>query len=496
VPRYSRIPRQSKARRSEQERKRFGWLAYLGMALFFVVCLVWLRGILLPFIIALLIGYILEPLVTRLERFGAARWIGVILVYALLIGMSVLFLRFLVPVINNESGKLFVKLNTALQSAPHFYERLEGGVAGLIDRLGGVEAVEEEPDSGAVTVREDDWGFGPPVHRIPSVTPPSLSTVDSLVFGASDEGLSEAGIPAQPRLSQVRLEGGKAEFLHGKPDASALTIEQVKPGVFGVNLGDATVEIRRLSEGTYSLTSSDRPIEASRFSDLKERVLGSMRKGLQDFSTSLLGGFIAFFQSLISGIMSALVGLVVVFLVGAFFMIDAPRIQQGLRACVPERYRDDYGELLVRLDNGLSGVVRGQLIICLVNGVLSTIGFLIFIPEYAVVLGILAGVLSLVPIFGTFISSVPAVLVALSISFGHALGVLAWIMGIHFVEAYGLNPNIIGRQAHIHPILVVFVLIAGEAMYGMKGILLAVPLTSVVQSLVQFIWSRAKTHVL
>ena len=59
-----------------------------------------------------------------------------------------------------------------------------------------------------------------------------------------------------------------------------------------------------------------------------------------------------------------------------------------------------------------------------------------------------------------------------------------------------LNPNIIGRQARIHPVLVVFVLIAGEHLYGVKGILLAVPVTSVVQSLVQFAYSRVKPYVM
>jgi len=345
-------------------------------------------------------------------------------------------------------------------------------------------------------VREEDWGFGPPVHKIPSVSPTALSSIEMLDFGSSDEALADAGLPEQPRVTSVRFEGGKAEMVRSKESESSLTVEQIKPGVFGVSLGTGTVEIRKVGEGAYSFAAKEQGYEASHWSDLKTQVVGAIRKGLQQFSTSLLGGFFTFFQGLVSGIMNAIVGIVVVLLVGAFVMIDAQRIINGIRNNVPHRFRDDYGELLQRLDSGLSGVVRGQLLICLVNGVLSTIGFLIFIPEYAVVLGILAGVMSLVPIFGTIISSIPAILVALTISFGHALGVLAWILGIHFVEAYVLNPNIIGRQARIHPIVVVFVLIAGEALYGMKGILLAVPVTSVAQSFIQFAYSKTKRYVI
>lgn len=495
MPRYSKLPRRKEGRRVSNRRRILSWTAYFSILLFFVVCLCWLRGILLPFIIALLIGYILEPLVTRAHGWGIARWIGVISVYVLLVGLIALFLRFLVPIINNESGKLFSKFNVVVAQTPDFYAKLEGGVGDLIDRIQGREPEAESPSEAMGPMRDDDWGFGPPVHKIPSVSPPMLSTVEAVGFGSPDESLTEAGVPEQPRLSAVILEGGKAAMAPQKGRKNTLTIEQVKPGVFGVNLGKATVEVRKVGEGAYAVAARDEPMEASRFSDLKNRVLSSMRLGLQQFSTSLLGGFFTFFQGLVSGIMNALVGLVVVFLVGAFVMIDSPRIKLGFRNNVPVAWRNGFDELMARLNDGLSGVVRGQLIICLVNGVLSTIGFLIFIPEYAVVLGILAAVMSLVPIFGTIISSVPAILVALTISFGHAVGVLGWILGIHFVEAYILNPNIIGRQARIHPIVVIFVLVAGESLYGMKGILLAVPATSVVQSIIQFGYSRIKGDV-
>ena len=68
---------------------------------------------------------------------------------------------------------------------------------------------------------------------------------------------------------------------------------------------------------------------------------------------------------------------------------------------------------------------------------------------------------------------------------------LAWILGIHFVEANFLNPNIIGQSAKMHPVLVIFALIAGEHTYGLVGALLAVPVASVVQTLFVYFRSRA-----
>jgi predicted PurR-regulated permease PerM len=139
--------------------------------------------------------------------------------------------------------------------------------------------------------------------------------------------------------------------------------------------------------------------------------------------------------------------------------------------------------LLARIDRGLSGVVRGQLLICLVNGALSAIGFWLFGLKYWPILAIVAGVMSVVPIFGSILSSIPIVALALTQSLGLAVEVLLWIIGIHQLEANFLNPKIIGDQAHIHPVLVVFSLLAGEHFFGVSGAILAVPVLCIAQSL-------------
>jgi len=142
VPRYARSPRRKNASK-QSARKKLAWATYFAIILVFIACLIWLRPILLPFIIALLVGYILAPLVGRLHGFGLARWLGVIVVYAALVGLAALFLRFLVPIINNESSKLFEKFNVVLKEAPKIYEKLEGGVGKYLDRISGREPSKE-----------------------------------------------------------------------------------------------------------------------------------------------------------------------------------------------------------------------------------------------------------------------------------------------------------------------------------------------------------------
>jgi predicted PurR-regulated permease PerM len=135
-----------------------------------------------------------------------------------------------------------------------------------------------------------------------------------------------------------------------------------------------------------------------------------------------------------------------------------------------------------RLDRGLAGVVRGQLLICLVNGILSAIGFWIFELKYWPILAVIAGIMSIIPIFGSILSSIPAVAIGLTQGFGTALGVLVWIVAIHQLEANFLNPKIIGDSAHIHPVLVVFALLLGEHFFEITGALLAVPALAIAQT--------------
>lgn len=485
--------RHRKGPRPAQWTKRLAWVGLAGILVFIVGILVWLHSILLPFMLALLIAFIFNPLVNRMARFSVPRWLGVLLVYGVVLGVVALFLRFLVPIIDRESKDFVATFSGLIRQAPQMYERLEENVEGLLSNLeqaSGETPVPEEEDLGASGA---EWGFGPPVDKAPVSPLPEVPYLPQVTLGTSEKSFAEAGLGDVDGVPHRVLTHG-LEKPEGTPE-STLTIRPGPDGTYSVQLGEAPIEIKKLGEGRYLFSPKVSELEASRWGDIKTQVINSMRQGLQQVSSSLLEAFFRFFQGLVSGLMGAFIALLVIFLVGAFAMLDAPAIHRAVRQRVPQRFQIHFDDLLHRLNLGLNGVVRGQLIICLVNGVLSTVGFLIFIPQYAVILGILAGILSIIPIFGTIISSVPALLVALSIGLGNALGVLAWILGIHLIETYVLDPKIIGSQAKMHPIVVVFVLIAGERMYGMKGLLLAVPVASVIQSLIQFAYSRVRSHV-
>jgi predicted PurR-regulated permease PerM len=193
---------------------------------------------------------------------------------------------------------------------------------------------------------------------------------------------------------------------------------------------------------------------------------------------SLLGGVFGFFITL---------------MLSAYMLLGEASILAFATSLVPPPSRPAFAELLLRIERGLAGVVRGQLIICAVNGVLSAIGFAIAGLHYWPLLALVAAVFSLVPVFGSILSSIPAVAVALSQGLGKAVFVLLWIIGIHQLEANLLNPKIMGDQAKLSPLLVIFSLLAGEHFFGILGALLAVPAMSIVQN-VFLHWRKYALH--
>jgi predicted PurR-regulated permease PerM len=134
-------------------------------------------------------------------------------------------------------------------------------------------------------------------------------------------------------------------------------------------------------------------------------------------------------------------------------------------------------------------------VICLINALFTYVGLLVFSVKYQLIFAIVAGLMSLIPIFGSILSSVPIVIVALvsgdqGIDIPRGVFILLWIIGIHLVEANILNPKIIGSAAKIHPVLVIFALFLGEHSFGLVGALLAVPILSAIQVVFLYLYRK------
>lgn len=198
-------------------------------------------------------------------------------------------------------------------------------------------------------------------------------------------------------------------------------------------------------------------------------------------------------QALVKGVFSTIFSVVLVFMATIFLLLDWHRIKANMLALFPEAYREAAARLGQSIDRGLAGAIRGQLMVCLINGVLTTLGLMALQIKFAMTIGIIAGFFSLIPIFGTVLSTIPAVLIALTQGWWVAVEVVLLICVIHLIEANFLNPNVLGHHSEIHPVLVLFALLVGEHYGGAIGLLFAVPLAAIVRALLSFIYQMVMT---
>src|SRR3989338_8438083 len=132
---------------------------------------------------------------------------------------------------------------------------------------------------------------------------------------------------------------------------------------------------------------------------------------ISDFIRAQSANIVFELQQLVKGILGFLFNLMLVLMIAAFILVDPERIKRFAFSLISHENKADFDAFLTKIDSGLSGVVRGQLIICVVNAVLTLIGLFILKIKFALILATLAGIFSLIPIFGSIASTIPIALV-------------------------------------------------------------------------------------
>jgi predicted PurR-regulated permease PerM len=410
------------------------FLSRWGFPLFVLLILFLGRTVLLPFVFAGLIAYILSPVVRWLaERPDgsrrAPRGVAIVGCYIVFIAAIVGFMFLLVPRLSKDVARI-------------------GAEAPAL-----IKKVNEQWAPQTARWLESRLKVAPP--------PPA---------------------PAEPPIvADVPL-----------PPGTAFTLSPLPDGRLAVSMTPSGIQLRPLPNGGFHLQTEEKPPEPA---SMEDKIRSLAAKGLTSLQ-SRLDDAVRIGQRLVAGIVRGIFTFFLTLMIGAFILIDMEKVHAFLRSLFPPNVRDDYDVIIAGIDRGLSGVIRGQLLICVINGIFTYVGLMIFGVKYSLILAVVAGVMSLIPIFGSILSTVPIVLASL-VSGEHGLDVfravamMLWIIGIHFIEANMLNPKIIGTAAKIHPVLVIFSLVLGEHSYGLVGALLAVPALSAVQVVFLFLYRKA-----
>ena len=188
-----------------------------------------------------------------------------------------------------------------------------------------------------------------------------------------------------------------------------------------------------------------------------------------------------------------LLSLVFVTPVVSFFLLrDWNRILVRLDGWLPRAHAATIREQALRIDEILSAYLRGQLSVCVVLGIYYAVGLTLLGLNFGSVIGLLVGVLAFIPYVGFAVGFVLALLLALT-QFSdqhHVLYVVALFVAGMTIEGNLLTPKLVGERVQLHPVWVVFALLSFGTLFGLLGVLIAVPMAAVIGVLVRFALSR------
>ena len=204
----------------------------------------------------------------------------------------------------------------------------------------------------------------------------------------------------------------------------------------------------------------------------------SVDNGLRQVETMLQNTVAELVDTLLN-LVSHSVGIMISPILAFYFLYDSHEIRRKFYLAVPGKWRPGVRLFLKDIDKVLSGVIRGQIAVAVIVGFLVSVGLILLDVRFALLIGLLAGALDVIPYFGAFIGATPAIAIALLDSPWLAGKVALLFFAVHQLEGSVIGPRILGEQVGLHPVTVIFYLLIGGEMGGLAGLLLGVPLAAV-----------------
>lgn len=233
------------------------------------------------------------------------------------------------------------------------------------------------------------------------------------------------------------------------------------------------------------------PILERLLEQMSARDVESLRSAAGTYAGNMVSWFGVVLQSVVTSgwALFDILSLLFITPVVTFYLLkDWKEFVRHIDEWLPRRHADTIRAQLHAVDLTLGGFVYGQAIVCLLLAFYYAIGLSLAGLNFALVVGILAGVLSFIPFVGFFVGFI--------LSVGLALGQFddIWSIGLvlfvflvgQFLEGYVLHPRLVGKSTGLHPVWVIFALMAGGALLGPIGVISAVPIAAVIGVLLRF----------
>jgi predicted PurR-regulated permease PerM len=388
-----------------------------------------LQPILIPVAIAVILTYLLDPLVTKMSRGTLSRTKAVALVFAIAFFAMGGLATWLIPTISIQSA------NFARQ-VPAYTDRARDYMVDLIYRFDHTFGLLGGGHRKSASTSFTNWLIGPAASPSPRAEPIVTPTASPGATASPTEIIA----PSAPKLTTAERQRIQAYVEKQMPK-----LEQALPDVLGK---------------------------------------------LWDILKKSIGGFL--------GVTGFLLSLILVPIYLFFLLNEKPRIQRRWKEYLPLRaspFRDEVADVLSEINRYVTAYFRGQLLVCLVDGILIGVILTIFPGlNFAPVIGVMMVILTMIPYIGIIICWIPAVLIA-AFQWGdwtHPIIVTFIFIVVQNLEGIFYAPRIVGNYVGLHPMTVIVSIFAwGLIIGGVIGPLLAVPLTATMKVLLaRYVWER------
>jgi predicted PurR-regulated permease PerM len=189
---------------------------------------------------------------------------------------------------------------------------------------------------------------------------------------------------------------------------------------------------------------------------------------------------------LVPGVLSFVVAPILAF----YVLKDLPRMRDRFWDFVPVDWRASVYKLGFDLDRALNGYIRGQLMVALVVGILSTVWMIVLHIPFALLIGAVAAMTDIIPYVGPIAGAIPAVILGLLHSPWVSLYAVIGFVVIHQLEGTVISPKVVGDSVGLHPLMIIFAILAGGEIAGFTGLLLGVPTAAVGKVIVTHLYRR------
>ena len=223
----------------------------------------------------------------------------------------------------------------------------------------------------------------------------------------------------------------------------------------------------------------------------------NIKSSILSYIGDAAGLIIPVFKTILSGgvVFFNIVALIIITPVVSFYILrDWKGIKTFFQSIVPAYFKKSVNEQIGEINTILSGFIRGQATVCLCLAIFYSIGLTLAGLDTGVVIGIMTGTLSFIPYVGVWSGFIVSILLGAA-QFSDPTNLL-WIVAVFAIgqvlEGYILTPNLVGNKTRLHPVWIIFALLAGAYLFGFLGVLVAVPVAAVIGVLVRF--SLKKYH--